>query len=137
MAGRSCPDRGVRADPRHDQRACARHPVRTRLDTDVANHLSKDRVPREAAVAGSIVVLRSAETVKYFLSHPPSADCLFTDDDVASGALYYTATAMLGIPTVTLPGSACTATGFIWSADVSTMRFARSSLSARRVHWLV
>jgi hypothetical protein len=59
-----------------------------RLYIDFGHHPGKDRVPREAAVAGAVVLLRAAGAANYFLDHPLPAEYLFTDDEVASGALH-------------------------------------------------
>ncbi len=59
-----------------------------RLYIDFGHHPGKDRVPREAAVAGAVVLLRAAGAASHFLDHPLPAEYLFTDDDLASGALH-------------------------------------------------
>jgi hypothetical protein len=59
-----------------------------RLYIDFGSHPGKDRVPREAAIAGAIVLLRAAGAANHFLDHPLPTDYLFTDDDVVSGALH-------------------------------------------------
>jgi hypothetical protein len=59
-----------------------------RLYIDFGHHPGKDRVPREAAVAGAVILLRAAGAANHFLDHPLPAEYLFTDEDVASGALH-------------------------------------------------
>lgn len=58
-----------------------------RIYLDFGSHPGKDRVPREAAVAGAVVLLHAAGAAKHFLDHPLAAEYLFTDEDVASGRL--------------------------------------------------
>jgi hypothetical protein len=69
-----------------------------RLYIDFGHHPGKDRVPREAAIAGAVVLLRAAGAAKHFLDHPLPAEYLFTEDDVASGALYRKVEAILADP---------------------------------------
>jgi hypothetical protein len=69
-----------------------------RLYIDFGGHPGKDRVPREAAVAGAIVLLRAAGAANHFLDHPLPAEYLFTDQDVASGALHRKAAMILDEP---------------------------------------
>jgi hypothetical protein len=59
-----------------------------RLYIDFGHHPGKDRVPREAAIAGAIVLLRSAGAARHFLDHPLPREYLFSDEDVGSGALH-------------------------------------------------
>ncbi len=69
-----------------------------RLYIDFGHHPGKDRVPREAAVAGAIVLLRAAGAANHVLDHPLPPDYLFTDDDLASGALHRKVGTILGDP---------------------------------------
>ncbi len=69
-----------------------------RLYIDFGHHPGKDRVPREAAIAGAVVLLREAGAARYFLDHPLPAEYRFTDDDVASGALHEKVAAILDDP---------------------------------------
>jgi hypothetical protein len=59
-----------------------------RVYIDFGHHPGKDRVPREAAIAGAVVLLHSAGAANFFGDHPLSADYRFTRDDVISGRLH-------------------------------------------------
>jgi hypothetical protein len=55
---------------------------------DFGNHPGKDRVPREAARAGAVVLLRKHGSAKFFEDHPLADEYFFTDTDVQNGRLY-------------------------------------------------
>jgi hypothetical protein len=59
-----------------------------RVYIDFGHHPGKDRVPREAAIAGAVVLLHSAGAANFFGDHPLSPDYRFTRDDVLSGRLH-------------------------------------------------
>ncbi len=65
---------------------------------DFGGHPGKDRVPREAAVAGAAVLLHAAGAAKRFLDHPLPSEYLFTEDDVVSGRLHRQVDAILDDP---------------------------------------
>ena len=65
---------------------------------DFGHHPGKDRMPREAAAAGAVVLLHAAGAAKCFLDHPLSPEYLFTEDDVASGGLHRKIQAILDDP---------------------------------------
>lgn len=69
-----------------------------RIYVDFGHHPGKDRVPREAAIAGAVVLLHAAGAATCFADHPLAADYLFTEDDVASGALHRRIDAILDDP---------------------------------------
>lgn len=54
---------------------------------DFGHHPGKDRVPREAAVAGAVVLLHATGAAQYFGDHPLRPEYRFTMADVVSGAL--------------------------------------------------
>jgi hypothetical protein len=54
---------------------------------DFGHHPGKDRMPREATTAGTVVLLHAAGAAKCFPDHPLRAEYLFTEEDVASGCL--------------------------------------------------
>jgi hypothetical protein len=66
-----------------------------RLFIDFGGQPGKDRVPREAAIAGAVVLLHAAGAAKFYPDHPLSAEYLFTEDDIASGRLHQKAGAIL------------------------------------------
>lgn len=55
---------------------------------DFGHHPGKDRVPREAAQAGAVVLLRKAGSANFFEDHPLTDEYFFTDTDVKNGNLY-------------------------------------------------
>jgi hypothetical protein len=59
-----------------------------RVYIDFGHHPGKDRVPREAAIAGAVVLLHAAGAANFFGDHPLPADYRFTQDDVVSGRLH-------------------------------------------------
>jgi hypothetical protein len=65
---------------------------------DFGHHPGKDRMPREAAIAGSVVLLHAAGAAKCFLDHPLSSEYLFTEDDVGSGCLHHRVQTILDDP---------------------------------------
>ena len=69
-----------------------------RIYLDFGGHPGKDRVPREAAVAGAVVLLHAAGAARHFTDHPLAAEYLFTDEDVASGRLREKVDAVLDAP---------------------------------------
>ena len=58
-----------------------------RLYIDFGHHPGKDRVPREAAIAGAVVLLHAAGAARHFSDHPLRPDYFFTKDDVMTGRL--------------------------------------------------
>jgi hypothetical protein len=66
-----------------------------RIYLDFGGHPGKDRVPREAAIAGAVVLLHAAGAARHFPDHPLPPEYLFTDDDVASGRLWARVDAIL------------------------------------------
>jgi hypothetical protein len=71
---------------------------RARIYIDFGNHPGKDRVPREAAIAGAVVLLHTAGAAQFYDDHPLSQDYHFTKDDIASGALRARVDAILDDP---------------------------------------
>jgi len=59
-----------------------------RLYIDFGGHPGKDRVPREAAVAGAVVLLHAAGAAKFYVDHPLPPAYRFDAADVASGRLH-------------------------------------------------
>ena len=55
---------------------------------DFGNQPGKDRVPREAAVAGAVILLHATGAAKHPLDHPLAPQYLFTADDIGSGKLH-------------------------------------------------
>jgi hypothetical protein len=55
---------------------------------DFGNHPGKDRVPREAAQAGAVVLLHRHGGAKFFEDHPLADEYFFTSTDVQNGNLY-------------------------------------------------
>jgi len=60
----------------------------TRLYIDFGNHPGKDRVPREAAAAGAVLLLHQAGAGGHYLDHPLPREYLFTAADIGSGRLH-------------------------------------------------
>jgi hypothetical protein len=69
-----------------------------RIYIDFGNHPGKDRVPREAAIAGAVVLLHAVGAARCFPDHPLPAEYLFTEDDVATGRLHRKVDAILDEP---------------------------------------
>ena len=69
-----------------------------RIYLDFGHHPGKDRVPREAAIAGAVVLLHAAGAANCFPDHPLPAAYRFTEDDIASGALHRRIDAILDAP---------------------------------------
>jgi hypothetical protein len=69
-----------------------------RIYLDFGGHPGKDRVPREAAIAGAIVLLHAAGAARHFTDHPLPPQYLFTDDDVTAGRLRDKVDAILDDP---------------------------------------
>ncbi|MGA3003038.1 MAG: hypothetical protein ABSE20_15085 [Acetobacteraceae bacterium] len=69
-----------------------------RLYLDFGNHPGKDRVPREAAIAGAVVLLHAVGAALCFPDHPLPAEYRFTEDDIASGDLHRKVAAILDQP---------------------------------------
>ena len=69
-----------------------------RIYIDFGNHPGKDRVPREAAIAGAVVLLHAVGAATCFTDHPLPAAYRFTEDDLASGALHTRIDAILDDP---------------------------------------
>jgi hypothetical protein len=68
------------------------------LYIDFGPHPGKDRVPREAAIAGAVVLLHAAGAATCFADHPLPPDYLFTEEDVESGRLHARVGAILHDP---------------------------------------
>jgi hypothetical protein len=60
----------------------------SRIYIDFGHHPGKDRVPREAAIAGAIVLLHAKGAAIYEADHPLSTTYKFTEADIASGRLH-------------------------------------------------
>jgi hypothetical protein len=58
------------------------------LYIDFGGHPGKDRVPREASIAGAVVLLHAAGAARHYADHPLAPEYLFTDEDVESGRLH-------------------------------------------------
>lgn len=69
-----------------------------RIYLDFGHHPGKDRVPREAAIAGAVVLLHAAGAANCFLDHPLPPAYRFTEDDIASGELHRRVNAILDDP---------------------------------------
>jgi hypothetical protein len=69
-----------------------------RLFIDFGHHPGKDRVPREAAIAGAVVLLHAAGAARHFADHPLLPEDLFAEDDIDSGALHRKVEAILNDP---------------------------------------
>ena len=54
---------------------------------DFGHHPGKDRVPREAACAGAVVLLHEQGAAKFFADHPLDPDHIFSLADIQSGRL--------------------------------------------------
>jgi hypothetical protein len=65
---------------------------------DFGHHPGKDRVPREAAIAGAIVLLHAAGSANFYGDHPLSDAYRFTRDDITSGRLHQLVDAILDDP---------------------------------------
>lgn len=71
---------------------------RARIYIDFGHHPGKDRVPREAAIAGAVVLLHAAGAARCFPDHPLADVYRFTEADVTSGALHRRIDAILDDP---------------------------------------
>ena len=60
---------------------------KTRIYIDFGQHPGKDRVPREAAIAGAIILLLRAGASKQFEDHPLDPKYIFNEEEIASGQL--------------------------------------------------
>jgi hypothetical protein len=69
-----------------------------RIYIDFGHHPGKDRVPREAAIAGAVVLLHAAGAARCFPDHPLAEAYRFTEADVESGALHRRIDAILDDP---------------------------------------
>jgi hypothetical protein len=69
-----------------------------RIYLDFGNHPGKDRVPREAAIAGAVVLLHAAGAALRFADHPLPAEYRFIEDDIATGELRRKVAAILDQP---------------------------------------
>ena len=69
-----------------------------RIYLDFGHHPGKDRVPREAAIAGAVVLLHAAGAARCFADHPLAEAYRFTEEDVASGKLHRRIGAILDDP---------------------------------------
>jgi hypothetical protein len=59
-----------------------------RVFIDFGHQPGKDRVPRESAIAGAVVLLHAAGAANHFGDHPLLPEYRFTQDDVLSGKLH-------------------------------------------------
>lgn len=59
-----------------------------RVYIDFGHHPGKDRVPREAGIAGAIVLLHAKGAARCFADHPLAAEYRFEEEDIASGRLH-------------------------------------------------
>jgi hypothetical protein len=59
-----------------------------RVYIDFGHHPGKDRVPREAAIAGAVVLLHATGAATYYGDHPLLPEYHFTRDDILSGRLH-------------------------------------------------
>jgi hypothetical protein len=59
-----------------------------RVYIDFGHHPGKDRVPREAAIAGAVVLLHATGAANYYGDHPLLPEYHFTQDDVLAGRLH-------------------------------------------------
>ncbi len=55
---------------------------------DFGHHPGKDRIPREAAMAGAIVLVHAAGAADYYDDYPLADIYRFTTEDVVSGKLH-------------------------------------------------
>lgn len=55
---------------------------------DFGHHPGKDRIPREAALSGTIVFLHERGAANFYLDHPLDPFFLFTVSDLTNGELY-------------------------------------------------
>ena len=69
-----------------------------KIYVDFGHHPGKDRVPREAAVAGCIVLLHAQGAARHPADHPLPPEYLFTTADIAAGALQARVDAILDDP---------------------------------------
>jgi hypothetical protein len=69
-----------------------------RIYIDFGNHPGKDRVPREAAIAGAVVLLHAVGAARCFPDHPLPTEYFFTEDDVTTGRLHQKVDAILDEP---------------------------------------
>jgi hypothetical protein len=69
-----------------------------RLYLDFGHHPGKDRVPREAAIAGAVVLLHDTGAARCFPDHPLPGDYKFTEADIETGALHRRVDAILDDP---------------------------------------
>jgi hypothetical protein len=54
---------------------------------DFGHHPGKDRVPREAAISGAVILLHDEGSASHFLDHPLDSTYLFSLADIRSGEL--------------------------------------------------
>jgi hypothetical protein len=80
---------GVKFVPIQDMsKAEVRHTLfRAKLYIDFGPHPGKDRTPREAAIAGAIVLLLGAGAARQFEDHPLDPYYVFDEPDIVSGQL--------------------------------------------------
>jgi hypothetical protein len=69
-----------------------------RLYIDFGNQPGKDRVPREAAIAGAILLLHAAGAGAHYLDHPLPRTYLFGEADIVSGRLHALVNEILDAP---------------------------------------
>lgn len=60
---------------------------KTKIYIDFGHQPGKDRGPREAAIAGAIVLMRKAGSANFFEDHPIDNYYLFEDDEIYNGNL--------------------------------------------------
>ena len=56
---------------------------------DFGHHPGKDRVPREAAITGAVVMLHDTGAARYFDDQPLETDYLFTGDNIDDGKAFF------------------------------------------------
>lgn len=71
---------------------------KTKIFIDFGHHPGKDRVPREAAIAGAVILLHAAGSANFQGDHPLDNTYRFTLADVASGRLHQLVDAILDDP---------------------------------------
>jgi hypothetical protein len=60
----------------------------TKIYIDFGHHPGKDRVPREAAIAGAVVLLHAAGSACFYGDHPLDDVYRFTRENIISGKLH-------------------------------------------------
>ena len=71
---------------------------KTSVYVDFGSHPGKDRIPREAAACGAVVLLRRAGAARHYGDHPLDPYYLFSDGDAESGELAHRVLTILENP---------------------------------------